>query len=373
MQTVDPIDTGMHERIYFSLATQFGNLGDCIINDLVLRHLAEQATVFVLATNSPKWVVDMLRVYKHVHICHSYNEFVLKVLETAGPTSRRILFFKPGHFAASSNVFKLVRLMLAYIMCWVLVRSGWRIARIGASIDAYSASEALLQARLANLYAYYGVRDGRSYQILAKMGVASVAYTPDLAFLLPSAPVKPTLPRSCVAIVLRKRKWMNDTFPATISEQFHRLIPSGLCCCVVQQVETDNELAAGISQALGCKLTVFKQTKASADTVFEAYRGSAIAVSNRLHGLLFAWSQGAIPMAIVDESEDKKIIDLFTAIGISELLFPHRAVTDLESHIMQIYLARNYYNHKLSEIFEKQRSQLLGILKSRPWESRLPR
>lgn len=350
----------------FSLATQFGNLGDCLINEILLKQLACNGRVVVLAKDVPSWLLSRLSKQASIDVSATWLGF----LRAAGGGicgSRLCVFvFKPGHGVARSKLRYGVRLAAITTAGALLRLLGVKLARVGVSLDDYSPLEAWLQGALGRLHSLYGVRDELSETKARNLRIA-VDYTPDLAFLLPKPTVAESMPRSSVVLTMRQRPWMGSGGHAVLgplAAVAQRVQSAGLSLRVVQQVTFDEELSEILAQDLRCERVIFEQNEHSARAVLDAYAVSSIVVSNRLHGLLFGWARGAIPLAIVEEKYDEKIIGLFRQVGLQQLILPISRLAEVADVIVGLVGRQEYWRCRLHSVFSAQQERLRSVFEN---------
>ncbi|OUZ10497.1 hypothetical protein BHE97_06970 [Aeromicrobium sp. PE09-221] len=144
---------------------------------------------------------------------------------------------------------------------------------------------------------------------------------PDWAFALgsPTSEWSGAALRSRAAFILRgdrrepSEEWLEW---ASHLAEAHRLTPT-----FVAQVRRDNDLAERLAIRTGGESVLFAETATHADhevRVREVYRESVIAVGDRLHGLIVAATEGAIPLGWV-ESSGGKIARHFDVVDMPEV------------------------------------------------------
>ena len=111
----------------------------------------------------------------------------------------------------------------------------------------------------------------------------------------------------------------------------------------------------------------FAQSEDSARAVQRAYASSSVVISNRLHGLLFGWAGGAIPLAVVDDRHDLKITSLFWKLGLDELLLPAASMDELAGRVLRLLERRQEWTQRLTAVFSAEQRILRAVLASAPW------
>ncbi|MFT0138600.1 polysaccharide pyruvyl transferase family protein [Alcanivoracaceae bacterium MT1] len=178
-----------------------------------------------------------------------------------------------------------------------------RVLWIGAGVPGRNsiwAQPYRLVARRAKLATF---RDVASAELLGRGSV-----TPDWAFALGTNVENwtPAEGREKIALVLRgdrsrpSEDWLEWVRGLAKS---HSLDP-----VVVAQVRRDNELAASLAEELNGQALLFEHDTPHSrqeSLVREVYRQSSFVVGDRLHGLVVAATEGAIPIGWVESSSGK--------------------------------------------------------------------
>jgi polysaccharide pyruvyl transferase WcaK-like protein len=117
-----------------------------------------------------------------------------------------------------------------------------------------------------------------------------------------------------------------------------------------------------ISSGTGCDAVRFVQSESGVSQVFGSLRESELMISNRLHSLLFGWASGVIPVAVVDDIVDEKIVSLFGSLGLGGLVVLVSEVDRLPEVLREISAQADVWRKKLSQVFEKQNQVLVDTI-----------
>lgn len=360
--------------VYFSLQTQFENLGDCIINELVIRELARHSRLKVIQRRAPSWLLDRLRALPEVEIYGSKRQWFGDLFRRMAVRSPVVFAFKPGHYLSSSKFKSLAYSAALVAFCGICRIQGGKVIRSGVSLDRFGAIQSRLQAVLGRLHTSYGVRDQASLDYARSLGAVSAHYSPDMAFLLADAEatsgligsklITADVPRPKLSLSFRKQGQMKESSHVeklaeviTSSAAGHNLSP-----IVVEQVTFDRELAQSLATLLSSPVVRFEQTEESVRGIFTNYAQSRLVVSNRLHSLLFGWTAGAIPIPLIENSPHSKIVELFKHLNLTDLLHFSDDLKQLPAHIAQVLADESEWRKKLRKIFQDQRAILQEAL-----------
>jgi exopolysaccharide biosynthesis predicted pyruvyltransferase EpsI len=84
----------------------------------------------------------------------------------------------------------------------------------------------------------------------------------------------------------------------------------------VSQVTLDYDINASEAKRNNVPIVNYNITNASLKAITETYAISKYVISNRLHALLLGMINGAIPIAIIDAKEDRKILSYLEILGV---------------------------------------------------------
>lgn len=190
---------------------------------------------------------------------------------------------------------------LAVLTAWCRLRGGGGIW-VGAGVPNTHATLAIPYKAVATTSIFVRWRDRPSGSNVVDKGTA-----PDWAFMLGTevSAWRPATDRRKLAVILRgDRPRPSDTWIAWVRTlaEVHGLQPT-----VVVQVRRDNELGAELAKALSGDLLAWTHEDHAAQeaAVRQLYRESAVAIGDRLHGLIVAATEGAIPLGWVASSKGK--------------------------------------------------------------------
>lgn len=348
--------------VFYSLSTQFDNLGDCIINQLVIEQSAHHSQVHVLCRGVPSWLRVRLSGREGIVLYDAAGKYFVSLFVRLIRRSNVSFLFKPGHLGGRRGVLPLVRLAASASFCRVFKLFGGRIVRAGCSLGPdFSRSEQFFQKVIGRCHSVYGVRDDASIALATAFGIPGIVYTPDLAFLLPFSNGIGEC-RGRVAVSFRSRGWMASGFGSVLGHVQAFCGESGKTMTVIQQVMYDEQVTKTICSETGCDAVRFVQSEFGVNQVFGSLRESEFMISNRLHSLLFGWASGVIPVAVVDDTVDEKIVSLFGSLGLGGLVVLVSEVDRLPEVLREVSTQADAWRKKLSQVFEKQNQVLVEII-----------
>ncbi|MGJ9407185.1 polysaccharide pyruvyl transferase family protein [Nesterenkonia aurantiaca] len=212
--------------------------------------------------------------------------------------------FNPGEFRLGSA--RAIREMTLAPLLASVSQAGGRILRVGVAAGSHWKFDNKFSQRVIlsslNRTSTLLWRESRSRELVDRGEVI-----PDLAFGLSSdIPPRELQQRPKLAVTMRGDR----PFP---SADWIRAIRSyglsrDLSIVVTSQVRRDNVRSVELADALGGKPDPWPEDRDHArqeDHVRELYRNSSMLVSDRLHGLIAAATEGAVPVGLIMGASEK--------------------------------------------------------------------
>ncbi|TCU06827.1 polysaccharide pyruvyl transferase family protein [Rhizobium sullae] len=322
-----PAAQGESDRatFFFSANTQFDNAGDALINRELLKVLRVHGSVRAARSGAPETFLGQLRLEEGELQYKGRRDLWLAAcmegLKAQFFGARHpFLVLTPGDPGGPLDIDVFVRgaLMLALNLV------GVRIVRLGVSLNRMSSGRLWLEAFLSRFYVHFGTRDMLSLSRAQNAGFRNVTYFPDFSLAL--SPAKRLHQRdhhvARIAVSLRDDNLDGDSRRALIAKlkQVLEAFSAGehkISLHFVAQVGADadfmRELAACYGGPSGCMLT----EEQNLGRLAELYSSTDIIISNRLHSLLFASANGAIPFGLLVPEKNKKIVALLRDLNLT--------------------------------------------------------
>ncbi len=289
-------------NIFFQCATQYDNLGDLVINKLLIDELCIHGTVYVDVYNVPdKFKKHLLLNKNAVDIYCNYGISSKRGLKSAFKAALfcykhkvKLYCGSPGPHSLTNEIPSIskLRLRLHALLFWM---AGVRVVSIGSCCSSLIYSGKILYNYGVK---HYFLRSFESVHYANECGYVAT-YMPDLCYLL-KVPKKEKQRVAVfdIRLVAGKdedtKKWCKD-----LSKQ---LLEQGYDVQLYYQVERDlqpmKDLLAYIDNPL---VTLHNKLIWYDDLPF--YSDKMFVVSNRLHSLLIGAAFGACPICLYQESE----------------------------------------------------------------------
>lgn len=284
--------------IFGSIAAQHDNLGDIAIRRVFFDAFARQGHPLVLLTHKmPKAYIDLFQLAGDVKMVSSPMRFQFQLIWEA-LNGRADLIYAPGPHVLEDAPADLLKtaLMLANA---VLIRfKGGVIQTAGRALRGKGRIAVYLERRLIAMMKNYVVRDSVSDSVVGR----PLVLAPDLA--LGRERTSPRNSRLFVACSFRSDTVISSATFGTLAIQ---LTTAGFQVVLVSQVKRDDTQHERLAAEFGLQAFLWG-TKSHAEqqiVVDDVYSNSHAVVSNRLHGLIFGITSGALPIEYRTGTSDK--------------------------------------------------------------------
>lgn len=343
-------------NIYYICSCQYDNLGDLVINKMLVEELSRYGVVYVDFYSSPeefkKYIISNSNV---VDIATAFNfslqsihiSSFIKLYSFIKRHKIMLLTHSPGPRINSSFKARVFNMVLNII----LVLCGAKHVYIGNCFSAALFKGIKLPRTVFPVY-YLRSNESVAYA-KAFFPPQKVNYIPDMCFLLSEHNERHNFEKT-VAFDFRPESsnWattLNDC--KTLASYF---IKSGYKVVLYYQVQSDKEFVERLYQEIESSDVIYKRRIVWYDDL-SFYKSVSAVVSNRLHSLLLAGAFGAYPIGVISENEKTiKIKHVFESAfsGRDPLIFDVQQLvkTDIDDIIK---------NHRASIINEYDQNTVL--------------
>ena len=293
----------MSTPIFVWVGGQRDNIGDTALRRAFLDVLRTVGTLHITAGNAPESYIAGLRLHGSDKV---YSD--RKAWRTASIRSifreRTVWAFHTGELTMTPKVVKSYVSLAPMILALRLSGGVGIHCGLGFRTATSSSIRDKLSARLVGIILLpcriVAWRDLPSCKRAANGIVA-----PDWAFSSPSSPGGPARSRDLLSISIRHdRPGPNGEYIAAV-RQFADA--EDLQIVMISQTERDLIQARKYAQAFDAKVLEWRKLDLSTaeEDVRSAYRRTKVAISNRLHGLIMAGVEGAIPVGLTMGDSEK--------------------------------------------------------------------
>lgn len=311
-------------RILYLMKTQDSNLGDLLINKLLIDLLAEKADRMLFDVSGvSKQFRDALIADVRNPVIFATNRglgYYLKLLFCRAFFD--VIIAPPGH-AGKAGWRHVVP--IAFAIYYRLL--GVRYMRLGKSIPNNSGLGARLEKLLVRLSHHTMVRDKESLErIRSSKGQQNISCAPDLIVLLSGEKKPAVTTKSGLVASFRFDYYPEEKRVAFVKQAAeltaHYARAHSLPVTLTWQVERDETCVRAIAEELKSMGFQTSLLGITLDNLAPTYCSASLILSNRLHVALTSLSLGANAWAVCDPAKDHKIIDAF-----KELNLGHRILS----------------------------------------------
>lgn len=303
--------------IFVSAVAQTDNVGDVVIRRELVDWLRSSGrTVHVLTARMPPSYVDALDLAPG-ESCDSQRAW-LEAFFRQCLRGRAVVCFPPGQQPMVPSRAAYLRALLHIVMAVCARIRGGAALKVARSLEGESRGLFFLERCLMRACDSYTLRDLRSPDLLG----APARTVPDLGAGAPALATRPALQpadRSRLAM-----SWRSDRpLPMLVVQAVRAHAEQhGLELVLVTQVRRDGEAHERLAQELGCRHLDWPEGVSHSEQelrVAEEYAACRAVISNRLHGLVLGWNEGALPLGY-SAPGDRKIWNHLGRLGLDALL-----------------------------------------------------
>jgi len=296
----------MKNNFYINLRTQYENLGDYLIAQATIDFLKDMGDITLDINNVPESYLELFNIPENVTLTKR------GLLSTLFFSKKRnwIYVLKPGGYTTSKSTLYQIKLIL--INLYLLLCKSFFNVKLFKMPHSYLGKMNIIEKLHQKLYDLIIVRDKISLNNYNNHKIFNTILAKDIASYYFNKKSKfnnlEELERNNISISLRYDRNENE---GDISykianyllntEKLNKII-------YVSQVTFDNKINNKYSQKNNLKYTNYNISEYSIKEITKKYKSSKYIISNRLHSLLLAKINGAIPIAIIDINKDQKII-----------------------------------------------------------------
>lgn len=282
--------------VYAWLIGQHDNVGDTVLRREYANALRRRGPLVVYVGWVHDGFIEGLALQPEDRVFRKYLPWVFSALRATA--SRRVtIAINSGEFALS-RLFALMALVLIPI-AKLANRTGGDVVWLGAAVPGRARfGLGWIFEALFNTATLVRWRDHASSDYLAPAG-----WMPDWAFAVISD--RPSRPRRTVGVSLRfDRPYPSEEWLEAVRSLAGRL---SLDIVTIAQVDRDTGYAERLAHDLGGRVVPFAGSGhlEQESIVRSEYAGMQLVLSDRLHGLIIAATEGAIPLGWCEASTEK--------------------------------------------------------------------
>ena len=326
-------------KIFIPVAGQFTNIGDTLHRKILISWLKKESVqLHVFVGKAPQSFIEALGLRDSDIIYTNYFKWAFYMLGNS-IKEKTGFFFNPGELTMSTKRL-ILELGLIPFHLFIKLRKG-KVIRVGvaAKSDINIRFKSLWDKILSLSNKIYW-RTEKSNSIFTK-GIV----IPDLAFYDVDSMIDFSKKNKLVLSMRGDRTAPNDEWYEAVKAFSHH---NNLEIIVVSQVRIDNNRTKEISNKLNAKSYIWEDTLShneQEEILNDLYRESKIAISDRLHVLIAAFTKGVIPTNLAI-SFSNKVQDHFDVVGLENVTINSNNTTK-EDILVQL-------NTKLNQGFDNE-------------------
>lgn len=307
--------------IFYWCSGQDDNIGDVILRRRMLRSLQNAGDVRVYVGSASPEFIEGLGLRPRDSVITNYVWFVLTAMVCSVRRNWKFAF-NPGEIKCNRRQ-SLMHAALIPMMLLANIR-GRRCIRIGVGVHGHQSRWGLLIKATVDLAKVNIWRDVESRERFRRGTVA-----PDWAFDeqgMSADSGSKGVARNLLGISVRSDG--GDISASWIAAVQKLVATHNLEPVVVVQVRRDADRAYEISRLFDCKIIEWNEQShvEQEDRLRSVYRECAAVISDRLHVLVMAMTEGSVPIGLM-EHPDSKIRQHFDAAGFDRLSWDVRGWT----------------------------------------------
>lgn len=301
-----------NKAIFVPGVGQHENIGDIILRRPLINWLRDAGQLHIYVGSSSPGYDKGLGLQADDVVYYSFVKWYLSLLWFA-IRAKAHYAFKPGEIQLTLVGLKEHIVMLPLLL--LLRISGGKVIRIGSGARNFKTLPMLLMKPsmwLANILLW---RDPKTTSFMG-----SGATMPDLAFAEGTEPSLHSPIDTRKILVLSMRGDRGEISLEWLEAVKQYAANHGLEIHVVTQVLRDSTLSKNLARQLQCQLLDWDghNHDQQEQLLRQLYANTHTVVSDRLHVLITAYTQGALPIGMLDYNSDK-IDRHFAAIGLKDL------------------------------------------------------
>jgi|SRR5690606_28165355 len=334
-------------KIFIPVVGQVINIGDTLHRKILISWLRQKSTqLHVYVGNTPQSFIDALELKEEDVVYKSISKWLLAIL-FKDFLRRKLFIFNPGEITFSNS--RLVKELALFPFYLYIKVTGGKILRIGVAAQSdIKIAQKWLWNGLINFSNNIYWRTIKSAKLFKKGEII-----PDLAFYKIDDSIDYTK-KTVLAISMRgDRQLPSEKWFDAVKEFQQR---NNLQIAVVSQVKIDNDRSQEIAAKLDGDCYIWgndSDHNQQEDIVNEIYRKSKIAISDRLHVLIAAYTKGVIPTDI-SVVESNKVQDHFDVLPIEKVsVFESKLSENDIIEFLQKKLDSGFDETKMNDAFNR--------------------
>lgn len=334
----------MSKRIFIPVVGEFANVGDVMHRNELIKWLKPCGDLHVYIGRAPEDFVEGLELPSSAVKYTSITKWLVSLLFS--PLRKTHFVFNSGELTVSNRRLLMEIILFPFLLINKL--KGGKILRIG--VAAASNVQVSFKSLWQNLFRFSSLVMWRTKVSRDFFGVGEVI--PDLAFAgkeaLDNAYNEEIRKRKNLIISMRwDRPYPNIDWLSAVKDFATN---RDLKIFVVSQVRKDNPLCVQLADELGGKCELWDESVSHLDQENHLriiYKDSLLTISDRLHVLIAAITEGVLPSVILTKPSDK-VQHHFDVLGLKDISISMVSQSEILNYLECQILRSNEVFEKLS-------------------------
>lgn len=295
-------------KIYFLIATQHDNMGDLLINKMLIDELSTFAEVYVDSAGLPnefkKYIYsEKIKDFEKEYFGSLKRISGIKLLPKV-KKDFQFYFKSPGPSGGErinlKNILRKVALSFQY---FYLSKAGVKMNLIGNDVNLMTFLDVFFEKLSNPCFDNYMLRSKENVQFLKEKKFKNVSFIPDVAFLYNPIEIL-NLKKEKVFISFRdlKSESNTDKIILILENLVPHFLEKGLQIVFFHQVSSDKEFNLMLFNKFN-KSGVFLNEKCMSYDEIYLYNKAKYVVTNRLHVTILGIVHETVPLVLLNNSE----------------------------------------------------------------------
>lgn len=354
----------MNKIIFFRPQTQYENMGDLVINQQLLKKILEtgvKVEINLISENVPDWFISKLTKDIKIDSFLSNKFQYYKKLASSILSKKTVFIFEPpGHHFHNDDIKKVKRWYLKQRIIHLL---GAEYVRIGVSIGPYSEDVLPIELKKSKLYKFTGVRELYSMEYLKSIDIVNFAYCPDLGACLPFLKKNQNNQENICLYEFRTSPLSTSMTDidgnSNIIDVLLKLKEKYILKPVLQ-VELDRDYITYLEKNIDSRNDPVSFIHDGQESIYAEYAKAKLVVSNRLHVLLFALSQGTMVIPVINRKLHFKVAGVFEDMGLGDVIFDTNSDSNIINHIGDV--ENFFYQYDVEKKFKENSDTVKKVI-----------
>jgi len=316
-------------KIYFLVATQPDNLGDLLINKMLIDELSFYGDVYIDSEGLPdsfvkplllkENVIDFVSVYGGSLKRRSMFKIFTKV-----KSDFKFYFKSPGPYGGEGYSLKRnVKKMIMIYQFRTFFKSGLSLNAVGNDMIVATKLGVFLEKVSNRYFDKTLVRSKENLKMLSNLNFNNIGFIPDVAFLY-----TPISKNQKTKVYVSLRDLACDDYHQKnynlLKESIPYFIEKKLEVVFFYQVESDRDYNLSLFEDFKRDGCTFKEEGLEYDQISDFYSKSSYVITNRLHVMILAMLHESMPLLILkDDHKTSKINRVLKDNQLDELMIDH--------------------------------------------------